>query len=149
MNTLELWHDMLEQRDPNRLDEVLAEDCVFHSPIVHTPQEGREITKFYLTGAFHVFNDSFHYVKEVVTPQHAVLEFSCDMDGITVNGVDIMTFDEQGKICEFKVMVRGPAGRLVVKGHGTGGLVIAVHHHGQRLSRCAAGTDRLHLRRRR
>lgn len=106
MNTLELWHDMLEQRDPNRLDEVLAEDCVFHSPIVHTPQEGREITKFYLTGAFHVFNDSFHYVKEVVTPQHAVLEFSCDMDGITVNGVDIMTFDEQGKICEFKVMVR-------------------------------------------
>lgn len=106
MNTLELWHDILEARDPNRLDEILAVDCVFHSPIVHTPQEGRDLTKFYLTGAFHVFNDSFHYVKEVVNEPHAVLEFSCDMDGITVNGVDIMTFDERGKISEFKVMIR-------------------------------------------
>ena len=53
-----------------------------------------------------MFNDSFHYVKEVVTPQHAVLEFVCDLEGIIVNGVDIMTFDEAGKIVEFKVMVR-------------------------------------------
>jgi len=106
MNTLDLWHEILEQRNPQRLDEVLAEDCVFLSPIVHRPQQGRELTKFYLTGAFHVFNDSFRYVKEVVTPQHAVLEFTCDMDGILVNGVDIMSFDEQGKINEFKVMVR-------------------------------------------
>ena len=106
MNTLELWHEILEQRNPQRLDEVLAEDCVFLSPVVHTPQRGRELTKLYLTGAFHVFNDSFRYVKEVVTPQHAVLEFTCDMDGILVNGVDIMSFDEQGRINEFKVMVR-------------------------------------------
>ena len=106
MNTLELWHDIMQARDPGRLDEILAKDCVFLSPIVHSPQEGRELTKFYLTGAFNVFNDSFRYVKEVVTPQHAVLEFDCDMDGIVVNGVDIMTFDETGKIVEFKVMVR-------------------------------------------
>jgi hypothetical protein len=106
MNTLELWHDIMQARDPGRLDEILAPDCVFLSPIVHSPQEGRELTKFYLTGAFNVFNDSFRYVKEVVTPQHAVLEFDCDMDGIVVNGVDIMTFDEAGKIVEFKVMVR-------------------------------------------
>jgi len=106
MNTLELWHDIMQARDPGRLDEILAQDCVFLSPIVHSPQEGRELTKFYLTGAFNVFNDSFRYVKEVVTPQHAVLEFDCDLDGIVVNGVDIMTFDETGKIVEFKVMVR-------------------------------------------
>ena len=106
MNTLELWHDIMQARDPGRLDEILAPDCVFLSPIVHSPQEGRELTKFYLTGAFNVFNDSFRYVKEVVTPQHAVLEFDCDLDGIVVNGVDIMTFDETGKIVEFKVMVR-------------------------------------------
>jgi len=106
MNTLELWHDIVRERNPDRLDEVLAEDCVFLSPIVHTPQEGRELTKFYLAGAFNAFNDSFHYVKEVVTPQHAVLEFVCDMDGIIANGVDIMSFDEDGKIIEFKVMVR-------------------------------------------
>jgi hypothetical protein len=106
VTTLELWHDIISQRDPSRLDEVLAPNCVFYSPVVHTPQEGRDLTRFYLTGAMHVFNDSFHYVKEVVTPEHAVLEFVCDMDGIAVNGVDIMTFDAGGKISEFKVMVR-------------------------------------------
>ena len=106
MHTLELWHEMFKDRDIGRLDEILAENCVFLSPIVHSPQEGRELTKFYLTGAFNVFNDSFHYVKEVVTDEHAVLEFVCDMDGVLVNGVDIMTFDDQGKIVEFKVMVR-------------------------------------------
>lgn len=106
MKTLDIWHDMLRRQSLDRLDEVLAEDCVFLSPIVHTPQEGRELTSLYLNGALGVFNDSFRYIKEVVTPEHAVLEFTCDLDGITVNGVDIMTFDEQGKIVEFKVMVR-------------------------------------------
>ena len=106
MQTLELWHEMFADRDITRLDQVLAEDCVFLSPIVHTPQEGRELTKFYLTGAFNVFNDSFRYVKEVVTDEYAVLEFVCDLDGIVVNGVDIMSFDAEGKISEFKVMVR-------------------------------------------
>ena len=106
MNTLELWHDMLRKRDLGRLDEVLAEDCVFLSPIVHTPQRGRDLTRLYLTAALAVFNESFQYVKEVVSPQHAVLEFTCEVDGIMVNGVDIMTFDDAGKIIEFKVMVR-------------------------------------------
>jgi ketosteroid isomerase-like protein len=106
MDTLATWHQILEQRDPGRLGEILAEDCVFLSPVVHTPQEGRELTAFYLTGAMQVFNDSFHYVKEVVNGDHAVLEFVCDMDGIVVNGVDILTFDASGKITEFKVMVR-------------------------------------------
>ena len=106
MNTVELWHQILAERDMDRLDEVLVDDCVFLSPVVHTPQKGRELTRFYLAAAFNVFNDSFHYVKEVVTPQHAVLEFVCDLEGIIVNGVDIMTFDEAGKIVEFKVMVR-------------------------------------------
>jgi hypothetical protein len=106
MNTMEIWHEMLRDMDMSRLDEVLAEDCVFLSPIVHKPQEGKELTKLYLTGATQVFNDSFHYVKEVVTDSHAVLEFVCDLDGIMINGVDIMTFDNEGKIKEFKVMIR-------------------------------------------
>ena len=106
MQTLALWHEIARQRDPSRLDEILAEDCVFLSPVVHTPQEGREMTKFYLTGAFNVFNDDFRYVKEVVDGPYAVLEFACEVDGILVNGVDIMTFNEDGKIVEFKVMVR-------------------------------------------
>jgi ketosteroid isomerase-like protein len=106
MNTVALWHEIVRDHDMDRLEELLAEDCVFMSPVVHTPQKGRELTRAYLTAAFNVFNDSFCYVKEVVTPQHAVLEFACDLDGIVINGVDIMTFDDAGKIVEFKVMVR-------------------------------------------
>ena len=106
MNTVELWHEISRGREMDRLEEVLAENCVFMSPVVHTPQKGRELTRAYLTAAFGVSNDSFCYVKEVVTPQHAVLEFVCDLDGIVINGVDIMTFDDAGKIVEFKVMVR-------------------------------------------
>lgn len=106
MNSLDRWHEIIKQGDPALLEEILAEDCVFHSPVVHTPQRGRDLTRLYLTGAMHVLNDGFHYVKEVVTPEYAVLEFVCEIDGITINGVDIMSFDEQGKISEFKVMVR-------------------------------------------
>ncbi len=106
MNTVELWHEISRDRDMDRLEEVLSQNCVFMSPVVHTPQQGRELTRAYLTAAFDVFNNSFRYVKEVVTPQHAVLEFVCDLDGIAINGVDIMTFDDAGKIVEFKVMVR-------------------------------------------
>ena len=103
---MKLWHDIIKERNPERLEEVLADNCVFHSPILHTPQEGKDLTKYYLAGAMMVFNDSFHYVKEVVTPEHAVLEFKCDIEGIIINGVDILTFDDEGKISEFKVMIR-------------------------------------------
>ena len=106
MTTLELWHDMISRQNLDRLDEILSEDCVFLSPIVHSPQEGRELTSLYLNGALGVFNDSFHYIKEVVTETHAALEFVCEVDGLQVNGVDIITFDESDKIIEFKVMVR-------------------------------------------
>tara|TARA_R110002110_G_scaffold205066_7_gene416903 strand:- start:28182 stop:28568 length:387 start_codon:yes stop_codon:yes gene_type:complete len=104
--TLALWHDIMQERNPQRLDEILADDCVFLSPVVHTPQRGKALTTLYLTGAFHVFNDGFRYLKEVVEGDYAVLEFICDIDGIEVNGVDIMTFDADGRIVEFKVMVR-------------------------------------------
>ena len=106
MTTLGLWHEMVGARDMARLDDILAEDCVFFSPVLHRPQQGRELTRFYLTAAAQVFNDSFHYVKEVADARHAVLEFVCDLDGTIVNGVDIMSFDADGRICEFKVMLR-------------------------------------------
>lgn len=106
MRTLDTWHEMVASGDSSRFDEILAEDCVFLSPVVHTPQLGRDISKLYLTAALHVFNNGFRYVKEVVNDTHAVLEFECEVDGIVVNGVDIMTFDGDGKISEFKVMVR-------------------------------------------
>ena len=106
MSTLETWHEIINEMNPARLDEILDPDCVFISPVVHTPQAGRDLTRMYLTGAMNVFNDSFVYIKEVVTEQHAVLEFTCEVDGLLINGVDIITFGEDGKITEFKVMVR-------------------------------------------
>jgi len=103
---MERWHQIIKERNPAGLDEILAQDCVFLSPVVHTPQVGKELTTMYLSGAMMVFNDSFHYVKEVVTEEHAVLEFVCEVEGIVINGVDIISFDAQGQIVEFKVMIR-------------------------------------------
>ncbi len=105
--TLAIWHEIIASGDTSRLADILAEDCTFISPVVHTPQCGRDLTQLYLTGAAQILaNGTFRYVKEVVTSPNAVLEFQCEVDGIEVNGVDIISFDEEGKICEFKVMLR-------------------------------------------
>lgn len=104
--TLALWHQCVEKKTTEHLDQILAPDCVFLSPVVHTPQEGRDLTRLYLTGALAVLGGDFRYIKEVVSGRHAVLEFISIVDGIEVNGVDIMSFDDQGRICEFKVMIR-------------------------------------------
>ncbi|MFT7288301.1 MAG: hypothetical protein ACI87W_002419 [Halieaceae bacterium] len=106
MDALQKWHAMMHSQDMSRVRDILTEDCVFYSPVVHTPQAGRELTALYLGAAMQVFNDSFVYAKEIVTPQHAVLEFTCTVDGILINGVDIMSFAPDGRIAEFKVMVR-------------------------------------------
>jgi len=89
------------------LAPLLSEQVVFHSPVVHTPQVGRAVTTQYLAAAFHVFfNDTFKYVREVRGPRDAVLEFEVTIDGIVVNGVDMIRWDDQGRIVEFKVMLR-------------------------------------------
>jgi SnoaL-like domain len=104
--TLTLWHQCVKNKDPGVLDDILAKDCVFLSPVVHTPQRGRDITKLYLSGAVAVLGNNFRYTKEVVSGNHAILEFNSEVDDVLVNGVDIITFDNEGKICEFKVMLR-------------------------------------------
>ncbi len=105
--TLALWHECVDSRDLSRLDDIIADDCVFFSPVVHTPQRGGELTRMYLAGAMQVLGSRhFRYVKEVVGDRCAVLEFCTEVDHILVNGVDIMTFDDQGRISEFKVMLR-------------------------------------------
>jgi len=104
---LAAWHEIVRSRDPRALDALLADDVVFHSPVVHTPQAGKAITRQYLTAAFQVFfNQTFRYVREVSGPRDAVLEFQVDIDGIAVNGVDMMKWNEAGLLVEFKVMVR-------------------------------------------
>lgn len=107
LSTLQTWHRLIRERDVAGLDEILAEEVVFHSPVVHTPQQGKVLTKFYLMAALNVLvNDTFIYVREVVGDRDAALEFTTEIDGIHVNGVDLMHFDENGKIDNFKVMIR-------------------------------------------
>ena len=107
VNSLQIWHDIVRTRDPSGLGELLADDVVFYSPVVHTPQIGKAITTMYLTAALHVFgNESFRYVREVVAENDAVLEFDTEIDGIIVNGVDMIRWNDDGKITEFKVMLR-------------------------------------------
>lgn len=104
---LETWHRLVRTSDPAGLWDLLAEDAVFHSPVVHTPQRGRQLAFWYLAAAFKVFfNDGFRYVRQVVDGPHAVLEFQTEIDGIVVNGVDMITWNDDGRIVDFKVMLR-------------------------------------------
>ena len=107
IDTLATWHALVKTRDAKGLNALLADNVVFHSPVVHTPQVSKAVTAQYLYAAFHVFfNESFRYVREVVGARDAVLEFQVDIDGIAVNGVDMIQWDADGKIVDFKVMVR-------------------------------------------
>ncbi|MEM7701401.1 MAG: nuclear transport factor 2 family protein [Pseudomonadota bacterium] len=105
---LEHWHRVAEQGSPpDALRAILHPDAVFHSPVVHTPQRGRPIVTAYLSAAGQTLgNESFRYIREVVDGDTAVLEFQTEMDGIFVNGIDMITFNKDGLITEFKVMVR-------------------------------------------
>ena len=105
---LRRWHAAVEGgNDPKVLAAMIAQDAVFHSPVVHTPQKGRPIVTAYLAAAGRTLaNDSFSYVREIVDGDTAMLEFETEMDGIHVNGVDIIRFDADGHILDFKVMVR-------------------------------------------
>ena len=106
-DTIAAWHKLMETKDAAGLDNLLADDVVFYSPVVHTPQVGKAITTLYLTAALYVFNNgSFKYLKEIISGNNAVLEFTTVIDGITINGVDMITWGADGKITEFKVMLR-------------------------------------------
>lgn len=101
------WHELVETKNIALLDEILADDARMHSPVVHTVQEGKAITKMYLAGAaMTIANDKFKYVREIYDEGFAVLEFETEMDGIIVNGVDMIYWNEENKITDFKVMIR-------------------------------------------
>lgn len=107
IDTVQAWHRVLRTRDMSALGDLLADTAVFHSPVVHTPQIGKPLTLMYLAAAAQVLgNESFRYLREVVGPRDAALEFTVDIDGITVNGVDLIHWDFEGRIDDFKVMLR-------------------------------------------
>jgi len=106
-NAIERWHDIVRARDPARLEALLAEDVVFLSPVVHTPQRGKAITTKYLAAALAVLGGpDFRYVGQWIWEKSAVLEFMTSIDGVEVNGVDIIGWNGEGLIDSFKVMVR-------------------------------------------
>lgn len=121
--TIARWHQFLAGELPGGLDELLHDDVVFYSPVVFTPQRGKDVTKMYLEAAGATIGGGsgseargsdgtaavapgLRYVSEVMSGDRAVLEFEAEMDGKYVNGVDIITCDDNGKIIEFKVMIR-------------------------------------------
>jgi SnoaL-like domain len=104
---LETWHRLVRTQDPAGLSALLAEDAVFYSPVVHTPQRGRKLAAGYLGAAFQVFfNPTFRYVREIVGASDAMLEFETEVDGVLINGVDLIKWNDAGQIIEFKVMLR-------------------------------------------
>jgi hypothetical protein len=114
-DVIERWHRYMRGDSPGGLDELLAEDVVFYSPVVYTPQRGKEITTRYLEAAATALSgdgaaggtaQGFRYTKQVLAGNTAVLEFETSVHGRYVNGVDIISCDHAGKIVEFRVMVR-------------------------------------------
>ena len=104
---IQKWHELAEARDPRRLDALLADEVVFESPVVHTPQVGKAITMKYLGAAFDVLNnDTFRYLNEWHNAQSCVLEFATAIEGVEVNGADFIFWNDKGLITRFKVMVR-------------------------------------------
>ena len=121
MNAIEKWHDIMKNPGPNiteKLDDLLHDDVIFYSPVVFTPQKGKEITKLYLSAAGGVFSSNkdkeqskpkeskFRYTKELIYDNHACLEFETEINSIYVNGIDLITWNDENKITEFKVLVR-------------------------------------------
>lgn len=106
-HVIEQWHDLMHSNNTDGIDDLLDEHAVFHSPVVWTPQRGKFLTGMYLKGANVVLgNGSFEYVREIIGESDAMLEFKCVVDGINVEGVDIIKWNADQKITDFKVLIR-------------------------------------------
>lgn len=101
------WHKVMKNYELDDLDNILSDNVVFFSPVVFKAMNGREITKMYLSAAGKSFNlEKFQYTNEIHDGMYSILEFETFIDDISVNGVDMIEWDEDGKIVNFKVMVR-------------------------------------------
>ncbi|MEO9322304.1 nuclear transport factor 2 family protein [Nocardioides sp. C4-1] len=103
---VQAWHRFVESRDPAGLDVLLADGCVFRSPAVHTPQEGKAVTAAYLHAAMVVLGPELRYLDEWYGEQSAVLEFETVVGGLSVHGVDMLRWGDDGLLTSFTVMVR-------------------------------------------
>ena len=110
-HSLEQWPQMINTRDLTSLNDLLAEDVVFRSPVAYKPYEGKHVVFFILTNVIQVFQD-FTYYREFNTEdgENVVLEFSANVSGNSLKGIDMIKFNEQGKIIDFEVMIRPMSG---------------------------------------
>ena len=107
MNPIKEWHEVVKSGNTENLSSIIDSDCIFYSPVVFTPQKGKELTIKYLSAAALVFgDDSFKYIKEIINEKNACLEFELKLNGIEINGVDLISWNDKNKISEFKVLIR-------------------------------------------
>ena len=110
MNNTKAWHDLFDGGNLKDLEKLLDKNAIFYSPLVFKPQPGRKLTAMYLKNAYQMFfadgNKSFTYVREIHSDTDSMLEFTCEIDGILINGIDVIKWNEEGKIQEFKVFIR-------------------------------------------
>jgi len=112
---IQRWIDIIDNHRPDELDDLLADDVVFYSPAVFTPQEGKAKAAMYLRAAEKLFaGTDFQYVGQWFGERSAVLEFAATIDGISVNGIDMIAWNDEDRIVSFKVMVRPVKGLQVV-----------------------------------
>ncbi|MEQ1121604.1 nuclear transport factor 2 family protein [Acinetobacter seifertii] len=109
--SLEKWHDMIQSNDLSNLNDLLADEVVFRSPVAHKPYEGRQVVFFILTNVIQVF-ENFTYHREFYTEdgENVVLEFSANVGDKSLKGIDMIRFNEHGKIIDFEVMIRSMSG---------------------------------------
>ena len=113
---LERWHAICEERNPAALNTLIAENAVFFSPVVYTPQAGKTKVIGYLKAAAELlFNDSFRYVRELRGTDEAMLEFTVTIEGIEVNGIDLIRWNMNHEITEFRVWLRPLKGLQIVQ----------------------------------
>jgi len=106
-SVIKKWHQIVETKNIDLLDDILADDATMYSPVVHKTQEGKQITKMYLSCAALVLaNAHFKYTREIYNDNFAVLEFETEIDNIQINGVDLINWNDNDLITEFKVMIR-------------------------------------------
>jgi hypothetical protein len=114
-NPIEQWHEVVKLRDYSLLETILSEDIIFYSPVVYTPQKGKKIALQYLAAASEVFNtNSFRYEKEIIMNRSASLEFSLNINETDINGIDLISWNNDNKINEFKVFIRPLQGVNVI-----------------------------------
>ena len=116
ISALNAWHDLVRNKDAGALNDLIAEDAVFYSPVMHTPQAGKKLVIGYLTAAAQVFlNDSFHYLRELIGANEAMLEFKVVIDDIEVNGIDHIQWNDDNQIVSFKVWLRPLKGIQIIQ----------------------------------